>query len=171
MEWKEIDGFAGRYEVSSGGDVRSMLTGRVLSPGRQGRGYMSVLLYDGSSPKKPKSCLVHRLVAAAFIGPEPEGHQVNHISGDKSDNRVENLEYVTPRENMAHAEAHSIGPRRRRGSSNTNSKLVESDVRTIKMLLNRGMMGLAELARAYKVDPRVIAGIRDGIYWAHVEAA
>jgi ribosomal protein S25 len=55
--------------------------------------------------KRPfrKSPGIHQLVTAAFLGPCPEGKQVNHKNGNKRDNRVENLEYLTPDENKAHA--------------------------------------------------------------------
>lgn len=54
---------------------------------------------------KNKRCnkRVHRLVAAAFLGESEEGHVVNHKNGDRFDNRVENLEYVTQGENVKHA--------------------------------------------------------------------
>jgi len=98
-EWKSVAGFAG-YDVSDDGLVYSRLTGRVLSPGWQTGGYLFVALRrDGRTHNRK----VHALVAEAFIGPRPSGLDVNHIDGDKRNNRVENLEYVTRRQNIHHA--------------------------------------------------------------------
>lgn len=91
-----------RYVVYCDGRVANSQTGKFLSPGVQGKGYGTVQLYDGSSPKSPKSFLVHRLVAEAFLGDRP-GMHVNHKNGNKLDNRLENLEWVTNQENIDHA--------------------------------------------------------------------
>lgn len=166
-EIKPVVGFESRYDVSNRGRVISSLTGRDLRPGPTSRGYLSVVLYDGSKPKKPRSFLVHRLVAAAFIGPNPDGHIVNHVDGDKTNNRVENLEYVAHRENSLHAEYNGLAPRRYRGQDNCNAKLTDADVRQIKAMIALGVQ-IKSIARAYRVDPKVIYLIRDGKSWAHV---
>ncbi len=78
------------------------LTGRVLRPMTITGGYYMVhLRKDGLTVP----CKIHRLVAEAFIGPAPEGLQVNHRDGVKTNNRAENLEWVTRSENMQHAYA------------------------------------------------------------------
>lgn len=83
-----------RYEVSSLGRVRRAETQRVLKAhlSRPG-GYLHV-------PIGPRSYGVHRLVALAFLGERPEGHSVDHVNGDREDNRVENLQYVPHAENV-----------------------------------------------------------------------
>jgi hypothetical protein len=98
-EWRLIDGFE-RYAVSSDGLVYSLITKRVLSPGWQTGGYLFVGLRRDARGHNRK---VHVLVAEAFIGPRPKGLVINHIDGDKLNNRVENLEYVTFTENIRHA--------------------------------------------------------------------
>jgi hypothetical protein len=97
---KEI--YNGRYVAYSNGDIANAVTGKILSGGKNSRGYLTVSLYDGSSPKRPRSFLVHRLIAQAFLG-DDDGKQINHKNGNKLDNRVENLEWVTNQENVDHA--------------------------------------------------------------------
>lgn len=99
--WKKIiiDDITTNYSVSDDGRVRNDITGKELSQRTQ-QGYKHVGL---TINKKAKSCRVHRLVAIAFI-PNPENKPyVNHINGIRSDNRLENLEWVTPSENTRHA--------------------------------------------------------------------
>lgn len=113
QNWKPIDGYLGFYEVSDHGMVRSInraaslpngktkkISGRTLSPKRHSQGYQFVCL---SKDGKVKNRYIHRLVAIAFI-PNPSGlSEVNHLSGNKQDNNVDNLQWVTHRDNVQHA--------------------------------------------------------------------
>ena len=89
-----------RYEVSNQGRVRNAHTGRVLRPRKHNWGYLRVALYYKGLCKER---FVHNLVATAFVEGWREGLQVNHKNGVKTDNRAENLEWVTSSENHQHA--------------------------------------------------------------------
>lgn len=99
--WKKIiiDNVITNYSVNEEGKVKNDITDKELSP-RVQQGYKHVTIYIN---KKPKSCRVHRLVATAFIPNIENKPYVNHLNGIRSDNRMENLEWVTPSENTQHA--------------------------------------------------------------------
>lgn len=115
--WKDIAGYDGIYQVSNLGRVKSVER-KVYNPGVLGEsnyrtvpsiirkpnimhGYHCIALVVN---KHKKVYRIHRLVADAFIGAQPTPmHQVNHIDGNKANNRADNLEWVTPKENTEHA--------------------------------------------------------------------
>lgn len=94
MRWNKINNFP-NYSVSEDGQVRNDKTGRILKFYKKPSGYMQVEMGHRTKPQ-----YVHRLVALAFIPKEDGKTQVNHINGNKSDNRVENLEWVNGSENI-----------------------------------------------------------------------
>ena len=109
-EWRPIEGYEGLYEISSYGRVRSLdkyvksksesyrlHKGKVLSPEKNTRGYLSVVLsYNG----KHKTITVHRLVAQAFL-PNPDNlPEINHKDEDKTNNNVTNLEWCDHKYNV-----------------------------------------------------------------------
>lgn len=107
--WVPIKGYEGFYEVSNLGRVKTLArrmenrgVPEYITYGSQQRGYHNAALRNETGDVKVFR--VHRLVAEHFISHQPTpNHQVNHIDGNKSNNRVENLEWVTPRENTHHA--------------------------------------------------------------------
>lgn len=134
--WKPVLDYDGLYEVSNLGRVRSIRryvnTARgkrfksehYLAPSLNKKtGYYSVCLAkDGGK----RSVLLHYLVASAFIGNRPDGCQVNHKNEDKSDNRAENLEWVSAKENTNYGTANA----RRAG------KLSVSKCKQVAQILN-----------------------------------
>jgi hypothetical protein len=99
-EWRAVIGVP-EYEVSSLGRIRRTRTQRVLKgrPNRYINGKPAYTLVDLCVGGVHDDRTLHSLVAAAFIGPRPDGMQIDHVNGIKQDNRPENLEYVTPSEN------------------------------------------------------------------------
>lgn len=114
IEWKAVVGYEGLYEVSNDGRVRSLdrqvervkrngdkytntVKGHELTPYTVGQGYLRVDLYKYGKRTHKK---VHRLVAEAFLKKIPGKESIDHKNTDKTDNRVENLHWVTQKENM-----------------------------------------------------------------------
>lgn len=108
-EWRQVGGREGEYEISSLGRVRSLPRMRAGKGGAPTRVAFRILLttcrngYRGVHLGKGKSALVHRLVAAAFLQNQHGLPEVNHKDGNKAHNAVGNLEWVTHRDNAAHA--------------------------------------------------------------------
>ena len=152
--WRDVVGYEGRYEVSSHGRVWSQLTKRIMRPSPNSRGYLTVTLNDGSRPKRPHSFCVHTLVALAFLGPRPAGHEVDHGPKGKLCNEVTNLEYVTPVENVRRA-AHLVT--RYKGAANVNAKLSAAQVKEVRSL--EGTMPRYKIAILFGVSDRTIASV------------
>lgn len=98
-EWKTIEEFP-QYEISNNGHIRHKITGYIRKPSPSKRGYPVVsMCKDGHYYLRT----IHTLLAKAFI-PNPENKpQINHIDGNKWNNDLSNLEWVTPYENIMHA--------------------------------------------------------------------
>lgn len=107
--WKDIEGFEGLYQVSNLGRVRSLdrevgshhntvkkIKGKIYVPCVGRGGYLHVSLRKNGTIKTNK---IHRLVWIAFNGEIPQGMQINHINEVKTDNRLCNLNLMTPKEN------------------------------------------------------------------------
>ncbi len=159
-EWRAIPGYEGLYEVSNSGSVRSVKRLMALSPAR---GYLTVELWKN---KEGRRFTVHRLVMMAFTGPRPDGLQINHLNGVKTDNRWVNLEYCTASENKKHA--CRTGLQKNFGIHHSQHKLVDSDVRLIRNMISEGIPQ-NQIAAHFKVNQGTISFIKTGRLWAHVK--
>lgn len=110
--WKQIKGYEIIYKISNNGTVERVggsvtrlnhflyVPAKVMLPKDNGKGYLRIKLTKNG---KEKRVMLHRLIAESFI-PNPENKpQVNHINGIKTDNKIENLEWVTHLENIRHS--------------------------------------------------------------------
>ena len=94
--WKDIKGYEGIYQVSNLGRIKRVETDRILKPLKHTKGYLNIGLYKNHTASKK---LIHRLVAQAFIPNSENKPEINHIDEDKANNRVNNLEWSTRKEN------------------------------------------------------------------------
>lgn len=166
--WKSVAGFDA-YEVSDRGRVSRVIRDahgnviwrRILKGSMSKPGYRRVSLYQGGRVRYAR---VHTLVAETFIGPRPDGMMALHKDDCKANNRLENLYYGSPGDNLNDAIRNGhmpIGSRRR------NAKLTEADVAEIKRLRGLGVKQ-AEIAAQFGVCATRISFIDRGINWRHV---
>lgn len=163
-QWKPIAGIGGKYEVSCHGRVRHAADGRLVATGLSGRAKNQFVTAYMWLDKKPVSVPVHRLVAEAFIGPIPENYHTAHLDGSRLNNCLNNLRYVTPKENSSHMKIHGTI---QIGEKNSKAKLTESKVIEMRVLADKGKMCLA-ISKIFGVDERTV---RDAVYgktWRHV---
>lgn len=170
-EWRPVVGHEDHYSVSSHGRVRRDKGGQGIKRStpyimkatpHSKKGALSVgICVNG----KQRTRLIHHLVAEAFIGPRPEGEEVNHKDGKTFNNVVSNLEYCTGIENMAHAVANNL---KSRGETHGPAKLSEEQVLAIRDTLANTPKTCADLARENKVAFSTISNIRHRITWKHL---
>ena len=164
--WKEFKKglFTGLYAVSDKGEVLSLRSGNILKPDttttKKGikSTYLRVTLSSGN---KQKRFAVHRLVATAFL-PNTEGKpQVNHKDGNRYNNNVENLEWVTVTENIHHAVENNLCPS---GESNGNSKYTKEQISMVKELSSKGF-SRSVCAKLTGVSLSCVKDVRAGRVW------
>ena len=154
------------HMVSSEGRVRFVgetakgrpYKGKIITLRPNQDGYFRVKVRSG------RSMFVHRLVALAFLGPAPEGTEVNHKDGLKHNNRPENLEYVTHRDNMRHASDRNLLV----NVGQSQAKMRAGEVRAIRRLYRLGVLQ-PQLAYAFELDPSQVSRIVARKAWKHVD--
>jgi len=169
VNWKPID-LDEAYRISSDGRVESRRRcgKKKLYPNylpmklQINHGYPHVHIFN-------KFRKVHQLVLEAFVGPRPPGYEAAHLNGIRSDNRVENLKWVTKSENQNHRKLHGTEISVE-GEDVHWAKLSKDEVLQIKQALKNKYHGLGrKLARQFNVTPATISYINKGHTWKSVE--
>lgn len=161
--WKNVPHYEGIYQVSSLGRIKSLdrfdgrnhwIKGTIISPSIGTNGYYGVHLFkDG----KGKPFLLHRLIASAFLGENPD-LDVNHKDGNRTNNFIENLEWCTRSDNLNHSYKklgrHGVN-KNRYGVLNKLSKPI--DMFTLKGEYIRSFAGASEASRVMKIQQSEIS--------------
>lgn len=163
--WKWIPGYEGEYEASNLGQVKSYKFGKphILKVQRRKDGYRSIGLGRNFTP------LLHRVIAITFLPNPLDLPEVNHKDAVKTNNRADNLEWVTSSQNKRHAWGlglMKVSPPR--GEDAPHSHLTDADVRAIRSAYEVGNMTQRELAQKYKVSKFAIYAIVNRRTWKHI---
>lgn len=157
--WKNVSDYEGLYEVSNFGNIRSFRTRNRIKPIITKDGYHRLSL---SKNNKVKNVFVHRIAAKAFIENIDNKPYINHIDGNKQNNNICNLEWVTSHENTLHS--YKLGLQCKKGENNNFSKLNEEQVLIIKQ---RGYPA-KYYANLFKVKVGSIYSIWQGRNWKYL---
>ena len=176
--WKAVKNYEDIYEVSNAGEVRSKdrkvktwfgersSKGKLLNGEIKKDGYCRVQLSDAKTNKTDRVYL-HRLVASAFIDNPLNKPCINHKDGNKLNNSVDNLEWVTHQENNIHEYETGLckGPR---GELCGTHKLTEKQVLTIRNCISENILTRNELAKMFGVCRGTITSVYLRTNWKHI---
>jgi predicted DNA binding protein len=162
--WKTIKHYS-NYQVSNLGRIKRNYKSSelILKPQLSNSGYLRVQL---STHRKYKKYQIHRLVLLAFL-PSKIKLEVNHIDGNKTNNILANLEWVTPSQNSNHAYANNLRAAPK-GEINGQSKLTEKEVRLIRFAFKSGFWNMRHLAEEFKINKTTIFEIIHNKTWKHI---
>lgn len=175
--WKDIVGYEGSYQVSNLGRVRSLdrkdakgskIKGKLLIIYQNRCGYMQAALYKNA---KPKLIYVHRLVATAFIPNLNNYRVINHKDEDKTNNRVDNLEWCDYKYNNNYGKmTHEFRSKLVAGEKHHNARLKEEDVIELRSLYKSGC-SIANLSKLFGICRQHAWAIASGKTWSHLVPA
>lgn len=161
-DFKKIPFFS-RYEANSRGIIRRVSDKFTPKVTVDAAGYHRIWLYNDDNERKMR--LVHRLVALAHLGVADKGWEVNHKDADKSNNRVENLEWVTKKGNTSHAVENNLyNPAK--GEEHFNSVLTKEKVDKILELMDGGVPQW-KIAEDVGVSQPNVSYVVNGHLWGH----
>lgn len=167
--WRDIKGYEGLYRVSNCGRIKSLHGGKEIiikqRRGKKGKGYFQVILTKNG---ERKTFRVNRLVAMAFVENPANKPEVDHINTDKTNNRADNLRWVTHPENVAHSIETGLY---KRGADCSFAKLTEDDVRYIRSVYipKHPEFGRNILARKFGVSTPTITNVVTGKRYKNVD--
>ena len=153
-----------KYEITKDGVIRKKDSKRIKSQYVGSTGYSMVSLNNDNGISKPRR--VHRLIAKTFISNPENKKYINHINGDKLDNRIENLEWCTMTENNQHG--FKTGLINNTGTNNGMSILNPEKVKEIKRMLDEAVLSQQKIADKFGVSRSCILKINLGKTWAHI---
>lgn len=162
MEWRECT-VCSSYLVSDEGDIKHKQTGKIRKQKLNKDNYLEINLSMGSRHNIVHK-QVHRLVAEAFI-PNPENKpQVSHKDGDTTNNRVSNLEWVTPSENQLHARKSGLKPDDT-GTNSPNSNLTANQIQYCRTMYKPRdkTYGCIALAKRFNISKSTMSYILNNI--------
>lgn len=155
-----------RYYVSEDGNVYTDYGNKKMSDSAKQQGYIVNSFYGPNGYRK--DIKRHVLIAKVFLGnSSKEKNQINHIDGNKTNNRVDNLEWVTSKENIRHAWEHNLA-KPQRGDNCPSSILTEKEVLEIVKLFQDKQMTGREIAKLYNVSPQTISAIKCRHNWVEL---
>ena len=160
--WKGVVGYEDLFSVSNKGRLFSLRTNKILKQNIVGEGYNACVTKLNGRKGSNLVLKIHREVAKAFIPNHDELPFVNHIDGDKLNNSVDNLEWVTPQGNVVHAiETGLLSLDHLKLISNENRKLTEEDVKYIRNNFKYGdrNFGARSLSRMFNIPHSTIMKI------------
>ena len=160
--WVKIKNY-NTYSISSLGKIRNDRTKNILKHQIGKTGYYTVKLWKDKKLYKKN---VHRLLAENFIYNPNSNYEVNHINGIRTDNRLENLEWVSHQYNMIHCI--NLGLRKTSmGETHHKAKLTEKDVLEIRELIKQKVKNV-DIAKQYSVTSNTISMIKCKRNWKHL---
>lgn len=154
--WKDVVDHP-QYMVSNIGRVYSKRSNKLLKLGRA-----DYLLFIVSVNNNRKTLNVHREVAKAFLGPYPNGMEVAHLDGNPHNNDVNNLKYVTAKENQSHRKIHGTDSAK---TKNGRAVLTESQVKNIRSKYKPFKYGAPQLAKEFGIGESQVYRIVKGEQW------